>query len=279
MGIRGTGKRAVSHAERRAIQRGYVPAGRAQIHFRRAGRPEAPLLVLLHQTPSTSEMYEPLMAALADRYDVIAPDTPGFGNSDATDGLFSIAAAASALAAAVRWIRPGAGFWFGHHTGAALALQVAATHPDRVQKLALSGPCLLDDALRERLPKAAAHLPIAQDGGHLKAIWDRIAAKDDEASLELRQRETLAGAASGIRYAQAYQAVVDVDTAAQLKSLACPTLVFAGTRDPLYPQLDAAYRLLVHGEKAQIEGARTFICERQTDQVAALLAKFFGASA
>lgn len=258
------------------IKRGYVPAGRAQIHFRRAGQPSLPLLVLLHQTPSTSAMYEPLMHALADRYDVLALDTPGFGGSDAIDGEFSIANAASALAAAVRWIRPGPGFWFGHHTGAALALQVACTHPEQVARLAMSGPCLLDEALRARLPQLAAPVPVSADGSHLHLLWLRMQAKDADAPLHIVQRETLAGAAAGDGYPQAYRAVVEVDTAAQLRALQCPTLVFAGTLDPLYGQLDAAYRLLRDGRKAEIAGARTFVCERDTAEVAQLLSDFFG---
>lgn len=261
----------------RELHCGYVQPGRGQVHYRRAGRPDAPLVVMLHQTPSTSAMYEPLMQALADRFDLVALDTPGFGNSAALPEPFSIPAAASALASAIARLRPGPAYWFGHHTGAALALQVAATRPEQVARLALSGPCLLDDALRARLPELAALVPPQADGAHLKTIWDRIAAKDPDAPLALRQRETLAGLASGEAYAQAYRAVTEVDTAAQLRSLRCPTLVFAGTLDPLHGQLDAAYRLLAHGRKAEIAGARTFVCERNVAEVAALLAEFFDA--
>lgn len=257
------------------IRRGYVDAGSGQVHYRRAGNAKSPLLVLLHQTPSTSEMYEPLMAQLADCYDLLAFDTPGFGQSDALVGPFSIPAAASAIAAAARWLRPGACFWFGHHTGAALALQVASAHPEQVARLAMSGPCLLDDALRDRLPKVSAHVPAAADGSHLKRIWDRIAAKDADAPIEILQRETLAGVSAGRRYTEAYRAVIEVSTEAQLRALNCPTLVFAGTEDPLHPQLDAAYRLLAQGKKAEIAGARTFVCERNVDDVARLLKEFF----
>ena len=259
-------------------RRGYVDLDHGQVHYRRAGAPRAPLLVLLHQTPSTSAMYEPLMAALAERFDCVALDTPGFGESAALPGPFSIQAAAAALAAAARKLRAGAARWFGHHTGAALALQVAFDQPAQVERLALSGPCLLDDALRDRLPERAAYVPPAADGAHLKVIWDRIAGKDADAPLPLRQREALAGVAAGRAYAEAYAAVADLDTEAQLRAVRCPTLVFAGTADPLYPRLDAAFRLLRDGRKAEIPGARTFVCERQTAEVAALLADFFGAA-
>ena len=126
------------------IRRGYIelPAtsGGGQLHYRRAGTAGAPLLVLLHQTPSSSEMYLPLMRAMAAGFDLLAVDTPGFGLSDALPGHFSIAAAAGALHTAVQSLRPGPAFWFGHHTGAALALQIAHDHPQQVVRLAMSGP-------------------------------------------------------------------------------------------------------------------------------------------
>lgn len=259
------------------MRRGYVQVGRCQLHYRRAGVDGAPLIVLLHQTPSTSAMYAPLMQALAHRYALLALDTPGFGGSDAIDGPFSIPAAASALAAAVRWLRPGPALWFGHHTGAALALQVASTHPEMVSRLAMSGPCLLDGALRERLPQLAAPVPPQADGTHLATLWARMRAKDPDAAVDIVERETLAGAMAGAAYPQAYRAVLAVDTAAQLRALRCPTLVCAGTLDPLYGQLEAAHALIADGRIARIAGARTYVCETHSAELAALLDEFFGA--
>jgi pimeloyl-ACP methyl ester carboxylesterase len=55
------------------------------IFYREAGRPGAPKLVLLHGFPSSSHQYRNLMPALAERFHVIAPDYPGFGNSAMPD--------------------------------------------------------------------------------------------------------------------------------------------------------------------------------------------------
>jgi pimeloyl-ACP methyl ester carboxylesterase len=56
-----------------------------KIAYREAGGPGNPKLVLLHGFPSSSHQYRNLIPALADRFHVIAPDYPGFGNSDAPD--------------------------------------------------------------------------------------------------------------------------------------------------------------------------------------------------
>jgi pimeloyl-ACP methyl ester carboxylesterase len=52
------------------------------IFYREAGDPANPKIVLLHGFPSSSHQYRSLMSTLADHFHVVAPDYPGFGNSD-----------------------------------------------------------------------------------------------------------------------------------------------------------------------------------------------------
>jgi pimeloyl-ACP methyl ester carboxylesterase len=53
------------------------------IFYREAGPKDAPVIVLLHGYPSSSRMFDQLIPLLAGRYHLIAPDYPGFGQSDA----------------------------------------------------------------------------------------------------------------------------------------------------------------------------------------------------
>ena len=55
------------------------------IFYREAGPKDAPLILLLHGLPSSSRMFDSLLARLADKYHLIAPDYPGFGHSDWPD--------------------------------------------------------------------------------------------------------------------------------------------------------------------------------------------------
>jgi pimeloyl-ACP methyl ester carboxylesterase len=55
------------------------------IAYREAGDAANPKLVLLHGFPASSHQYRNLIPALADRFHVISPDYPGFGNSDLPD--------------------------------------------------------------------------------------------------------------------------------------------------------------------------------------------------
>ena len=53
-----------------------------KVFYREAGRVDAPTLLLLHGFPTSSHMFRELIPRLADRFHVIAPDLPGFGQSD-----------------------------------------------------------------------------------------------------------------------------------------------------------------------------------------------------
>jgi pimeloyl-ACP methyl ester carboxylesterase len=53
-----------------------------KVFYREAGRADAPTLLLLHGFPSAGHMFRELIPALSDRFHIVAPDLPGFGQSD-----------------------------------------------------------------------------------------------------------------------------------------------------------------------------------------------------
>jgi haloalkane dehalogenase len=256
------------------IWRAYTKVSTGQIHYRFTGTTGKPVLVLLHQTPSTSAMYEDLMLAMADDYRLFAPDLPGMGQSDPLSGPLTIGALAATITEFLDELCVDRCYLFGHHTGASIAAELAATAPERVSALALSGPPLLDNALREALRARAVPIPGTEDGAHLAAMWQRIHGKDKEAPLAIVERETLNGIALGDGYADAYHAVAQHDMGNALAALTCPVLIFAGTADLLHGRLDAAMDLLANASKEEIEGAGTFVCETHSLEVASLLRSF-----
>lgn len=56
-----------------------------RIFYREAGDIQAPGIVLFHGFPTSSHMFRDLIPILAEQYHVIAPDYPGFGNSEIPD--------------------------------------------------------------------------------------------------------------------------------------------------------------------------------------------------
>ena len=70
-------------ATRRTFRYPTVSVDGVDIFYREAGPKDAPTVLLLHGFPSSSRMYEPLMPFLAREFHLVAPDYPGFGNSEA----------------------------------------------------------------------------------------------------------------------------------------------------------------------------------------------------
>ncbi len=57
--------------------------GDVNVFYREAGPADGPVVLLLHGFPTSSHMFRDLIPQLADTYRVIAPDLPGFGNTQA----------------------------------------------------------------------------------------------------------------------------------------------------------------------------------------------------
>jgi pimeloyl-ACP methyl ester carboxylesterase len=65
-----------------AISHRYADVDGYRVFYREAGHAGAPKLLLLHGFPSSSHMFRDLIPKLADRFHIVAPDLPGFGQSD-----------------------------------------------------------------------------------------------------------------------------------------------------------------------------------------------------
>jgi pimeloyl-ACP methyl ester carboxylesterase len=263
------------------VRRGYVDVAHGQLHYRETGERNKPTLLLLHQSPSSSAMYVTMMEQLADRFYLLAPDTPGFGNSDpvAVDVAdLQISDYARSIHQFLMAMDGSPCYIFGHHTGAAVAVQLEHDFPGSALAMALSGPTLLTAGQQESLPQSASPFPVKEGGDHLRSMWQRIREKDPGAPLALAQREVLSAFACGESYQGSYRAVCRQDFSGQLEGIDCPVLVFAGDEDPLYGAVDPTVERLSSGMRADLMGGeRTYVCERQVALVAALLAEFFEA--
>ena len=70
------------------VSYGTIKIDGLNIAYREAGNPNYPKLVLLHGFPAGSHQYRDLIRSLSDKFHVIAPDYPGFGESDIPDPAF-----------------------------------------------------------------------------------------------------------------------------------------------------------------------------------------------
>ena len=179
------------------IKRAYVDISCGQLHYRHAGDAAKTPLILLHQSPSSSIMYETLMRELDKDYWLLAPDTPGFGQSDPLAEPVSIASYADAIQQFLTALGIEQALLFGHHTGASVAVQLAYENPKLALAMALSGPTLLSDALKAALPEKAMPFALSEDGSHLLGMWQRMRDKEPDAPPGFESARNTAGSRSG----------------------------------------------------------------------------------
>src|SRR5437773_10005058 len=109
--------------------------GDHQIFYREAGDRNQPSLLLLHGFPSASHMFRDLFPLLADRFHIVAPDLPGFGQSDMPARskfkyTFDHIAAVIDRFTEVIGLKRFAIYVFDY--GAPIGFRIAAKHPDRI---------------------------------------------------------------------------------------------------------------------------------------------------
>ena len=122
------------------IQKAYTETSIGQCHYRfREG--EGTPIVFLHQTPSSSLMYEEIIQ-LMPQNTCIAIDTPGFGMSDDISGNPNVADYGQSIIEALINIKIGDFHLLGHHSGASIALYMENEFNHMVSSLTLIGAFL-----------------------------------------------------------------------------------------------------------------------------------------
>jgi pimeloyl-ACP methyl ester carboxylesterase len=121
----------------------------SKIFYREAGPHDAPKLLLLHGFPTSSHMFRDLIPLLSDRFHMVAPDLPGFGNSDmptkgATFG--QIAETIDRFTEVVGFDRY-AVYVFDY--GAPTGFRLAVKHPDRITAIISQNGNAYEEGLSE----------------------------------------------------------------------------------------------------------------------------------
>ncbi|MGO4127722.1 alpha/beta fold hydrolase [Inquilinus sp. YAF38] len=122
------------------------------IFYREAGPADAPAVLLLHGFPTSSHMFRNLIPALADRYRVIAPDYPGFGQSampDHREFTYSFGHYADLMDGLLGQLGVRRHAMYVMDYGAPVGYRLALKHPERVSALIIQNGNAYEEGLKE----------------------------------------------------------------------------------------------------------------------------------
>lgn len=235
-----------------------------KVFYREAGPADAPVVLLLHGFPTSSHMFRNLMPALADKYHVIAPDYPGFGQSDAPDHTkfaYTFQHYADIVDGLMGQLNVNRYAMYVMDYGAPVGYRLALKHPERVSALIVQNGNAYEEGLREFW-------------NPIKAYWKTGAQKEREALYGLVTLET-----TKFQYTDGMSDLANISpdnwTIDQAlldrpgnRDIQLDLFKDYGTNVPLYPQFQAFFRdrkpptLIVWGKNDKIfpeQGAHPYL--------------------
>lgn len=130
-----------------------VMLGGVGIFYREAGPKDAPTLVLLHGFPSSSREFDALIPVLATRCHLIAPDFPGFRQSDApppSSYSYTFDHLAKTMSELLQELEISNCVFYLHDYGGPVGFRIISANPERVQALIIQNANAYNEGLGEK---------------------------------------------------------------------------------------------------------------------------------
>lgn len=235
-----------------SLRRAFADLSVGQVHYAECGAPDAPPVLLLHQSPRSYAEYRAVLPLLGERYRAIAMDTAGFGDSAAGDVPASIGHWAQVACELLDSLKLAQAHVVGHHTGGVIALELAAAFPQRVRSLVLSSTPYTGAAFR----RARADSPPidqvepSEDGSHLAALWQRRQGFYPAGRPDLLQAFVLDALKASGQLEDGHRAVASYRMEDRIDRVRQPTLILRAPEDPF--AAPHAKELLQHLPQARV---------------------------
>jgi pimeloyl-ACP methyl ester carboxylesterase len=268
----------------------FAEAGGVRLHYLISGKGDP--IVLLHGFAESSHMWRPLMAKLAEKHTVIAPDLRGFGQSATPEDGYTKAAMARDIHALVTSLKLQRIRLVGHDIGLMVAYAYAAQYPDEVDRLVLmeaflpgvgdwNSVFLLRDLWHFHFyGKTPLALVTGRERIYLEHFWNDFAADPDK-SVPEQDREFYGGEyakpghmKAGMEVFRAFpQDAEDFAGFAKTK-LAMPLLVLSGEKAGGPFLIEQGRMVADDVEGVLVKGSGHWLMEEAPDQVIPKLIEF-----
>ena len=207
-----------------------------EVHHVVQGPDDAPVVLLSNSLGSTYEMWDPQVAALAQRFRVVRYDTRGHGRSPVPPGPYTIDDLVDDVAALLDRLGVERAHVVGLSLGGMTAMRLAAREPDRVDRLVVlcTGARLEPvSAWTDRAATVRAH-GTAAVAGPVVERWFTPGFLESHPDERSRYQEMVA-ATPAEGYAGCCEVIAAMDLRPDLGSISAPTLAIAGADDPATP--------------------------------------------
>lgn len=227
--------RVYTRKEGRLMQ---VKANNANIEYTLSGKADAPTVVLSHSLGCNRYMWDPQLEMLEQNFRVLAFDTRGHGNSEVTDGAYSMDQLADDVIGLVDVLGIEQFHWVGLSMGGMIGQSLGIRYPQRINKLVLCDT--LTKQPEGALPVWAERIETAKQRGMEPLAqptmerWFTANYRDNSPSaVNFIRKQFLATKPSG--FISCCQAIMNINYLDRLAEIELPTLVIVGESDGATP--------------------------------------------
>ena len=208
------------------------------INYELHGKEGAPWLVLSHSLACSVRMWDPQIAALKDRYRILAYDTRGHGGTEAPKGQYTLEQLADDLFFLLQELKIKSAHYCGLSMGGMIGQTFALKYPGVFKTLALADttsryPAEAWPTWQDRIKTAEAKgmEPLAQPT--LERWFTEPFRKKNAAAVDAIRKLIVSTPVAG--YVGCCYAIPKINLTARLKDIQCPILVIVGADDPGTP--------------------------------------------
>lgn len=269
-----------------------------EIFYREAGSKDSPTILLLHGYPTSSHMFRNLMRDLADDYHLLAPDYPGFGNSeqppmDKFDYTFDNMAVI--VEGFLKELKVNKYSIYLMDYGAPIGFRIAAKYPERVESLIIQNGNAYDEGLKDfwipikkywndytienGKPLEGFHSPDGLKWQYTHGVRNTETISPDNWNLDLRHLTREENNEIQLAMFYDYRTNVPLYPSWQeyFRKYQPPTLIVWGKNDFIFPADGAyPYKRDLNDLEFHLLNTGHFALEEDGDEIARLIREFIG---
>jgi pimeloyl-ACP methyl ester carboxylesterase len=262
------------------VSRCYISGNYGQLHLRESGQlSEKTTIICLHMAPKSGRSFNKIMPYLGSDRLVIAPDYPGYGESDhpPAEPNVTVENYAEAIGEVIATLNLKSVNLIGYHTGSMVAVEVARQQPSVVKKLInISAPIFTQLEL-DHFRDYFAPISLDTEGSRFRIMWERIMKyRGPGMTLEdcaVSMAENMRG---GENYEWGHHAAFNYthDYTRHLSKISQPLLVM-NPKDDLYEQTKRVDPFLNMGTRTDFLDWGTGFLDAFSEPVAQEMLRFF----
>jgi pimeloyl-ACP methyl ester carboxylesterase len=266
------------HSSSTKVKRAFADTPSGQIHYRTAGSGD--VVLMLHQTPRSSDEFLDVIPIFARKFRVVAMDTIGYG--DSYKPLAESTRVEDFGKAAVQLLDElgiKQAHVVGHHTGAVIAVEIAAAYPERVKKLVLSACPYVDEERRTEIltRPSVDKVELKEDGSHLAEMWQIRRAFYPKNRPDLLARFVIDALKAGENIDLGHKIVARYNVPQKLPWIKAPALVMCGSDDPYaLPDFEKIAESIKRSEAVKVHGGMVPLVDQMPQEFSRIVMEFLG---